>query len=324
LEVGVLDQFGPADWILMLVAPPLAGCAIGLLMTRARRQPGLAAIGAAVSGTAGAWLGVALYRWAVDAIIGGRDRGILVAIVLGGSLLGAMPLSWILSGPRRLVTRPADRTGCGLAIAGGGVSAVGVFLYMLASERSAFIPIDESVKYLGLTGILGGMLTLVIALWRAESNARRRPEYQGMDIENVGDVTVVHFKDKSILEEQNIQFIAEQLLDLVGARGARKIMLDFRSVEYLSSAFLGRLVELHSKVHAAGGRLVLCNVAPQIQEFFEITKVNKLLDIKRDDDPDADLGATRYPGTRTPGYWRSPRWGWPWLNRPNRRALRRK
>jgi anti-sigma B factor antagonist len=76
----------------------------------------------------------------------------------------------------------------------------------------------------------------------------------------------------------------------------RKILLDFSNVEYLSSAALGRFIILHKKVLAAGGRLVLYNIDPEIYEVFAVTKLNKLFDIRRrgdDDDPEAELGGVR-------------------------------
>jgi anti-sigma B factor antagonist len=40
------------------------------------------------------------------------------------------------------------------------------------------------------------------------------------------------------------------------------------------------LVTLNKKIKAAGGKLVLCNIDPQIREVFEITKLDKLFVIR--------------------------------------------
>ena len=65
--------------------------------------------------------------------------------------------------------------------------------------------------------------------------------------------------------------------------GRRKILLNFGNVEYLSSAALGKLITLNKKLQAAGGRLILCNIDPQIYEVFEITKLNKLFNIQKEE-----------------------------------------
>jgi anti-sigma B factor antagonist len=110
-----------------------------------------------------------------------------------------------------------------------------------------------------------------------------QPRRRRLEVEDIGDVTVVNFTDRKILDEQNIQVIGEQLFSLVDEAGRRKILLNFGNVEYLSSAALGKLITLNKKLQAAGGRLILCNIDPQIYEVFEITKLNKLFNIHKEE-----------------------------------------
>ena len=120
-----------------------------------------------------------------------------------------------------------------------------------------------------------------------------QPPQSRLDAEGLGDVTVVSFRDKKILDEQNIQVISEQLFSLVDDPGRRKLLLNFGNVEYLSSTALEMLITLNKKVTQAGGELILCNIAPQIYEIFEITKLNKLFRIEQggfEGGPDVELG----------------------------------
>jgi anti-sigma B factor antagonist len=105
------------------------------------------------------------------------------------------------------------------------------------------------------------------------------PRRRRLEVEDIGDVTVVNFTDRKILDEQNIQVIGEQLFSLVDEAGRRKLLLNFGNVEYLSSAALAKLITLNKKLQQANGRLILCNIDPQIREVFEITKLNKLFTI---------------------------------------------
>lgn len=104
-----------------------------------------------------------------------------------------------------------------------------------------------------------------------------------IEVEYVGDVAVVAFVDKRILDEQNIQLIGEQLFALVDEEGRKKILLNFGNVEYLSSAALGKLITMNKKVRGAAGQLKLCNIKPEIYEVFEITKLNKVFQIYDDE-----------------------------------------
>jgi anti-sigma B factor antagonist len=107
-----------------------------------------------------------------------------------------------------------------------------------------------------------------------------QPRRRRLEVEDIGDVTVVNFTDRKILDEQNIQAIGEQLFSLVDENGRKKILLNFGNVEYLSSAALAKLITLNKKLQQAGGRLILCNIDPSIYEVFEITKLNKLFNIQ--------------------------------------------
>src|SRR5580765_4746509 len=100
-----------------------------------------------------------------------------------------------------------------------------------------------------------------------------QPRRQRITFEDVGDVTVVRFVDRKILDEQNIQAIGDDLFRLVDELGRRKILLNFSNVEFLSSAALGKLITLNRKVQAVRGKLVLCGISKEIKEVFEITKL---------------------------------------------------
>jgi hypothetical protein len=65
--------------------------------------------------------------------------------------------------------------------------------------------------------------------------------------------------------------------------GPHTVFLDLSRVEYVSSEGLGKLLRLHKRVQAAGGRLSLCNVHGLL-EVFEVPGLHNLLDVHRDDD----------------------------------------
>ena len=110
--------------------------------------------------------------------------------------------------------------------------------------------------------------------------------HRRLQLSQVGDVTVVRFVDRKILDEANIQELGQELFQLIEDEGRKNLLLNFSSVEFLSSAALGKLITLDKKVKAHSGKLKLSNIRPEIYEVFAITKLNKLFDIK-DDEADA-------------------------------------
>src|SRR4029453_4181762 len=100
--------------------------------------------------------------------------------------------------------------------------------------------------------------------------------HRRLEVEDIGDVTVVNFIDEKI-DEQNIQAIGNELFHLVAKLGRRKICLNLPNGEYLSSAALGKFISLQKKLNSLGGRLILCNIAPAINEVFDITELKHTL-----------------------------------------------
>jgi anti-sigma B factor antagonist len=106
------------------------------------------------------------------------------------------------------------------------------------------------------------------------------PSHKRIDVSKVGDVTVVKFVDKKILDEAGIQELGAELFSLIERDNRRSIVLNFDNVDFLSSAALGKLITLDRKVKSAQGRMKMCHIRPEILEVFQITKLNKVFDIR--------------------------------------------
>lgn len=113
--------------------------------------------------------------------------------------------------------------------------------------------------------------------------------YRRVQIAESGDVTVVKFVDRKILDEVNIQELGQELFKLVEQDNRQKVILNFSNVEFLSSAALGKLITFEKKVRKNSAILILTNIRPEIYEVFAITRLNKLFAIKNDE---ADALAT--------------------------------
>ena len=94
-------------------------------------------------------------------------------------------------------------------------------------------------------------------------------------------MTVVHFSGQTTsLDEEMLDCIHDQLLALADEPSASDVFLDLGNVDYLTSTALGTLVTLHKKLLAAGRRLILGNLRPQVHEVFALTRLDIFLDIR--------------------------------------------
>jgi anti-sigma B factor antagonist len=119
--------------------------------------------------------------------------------------------------------------------------------------------------------------------FEVQAMASQPPRRRRLEVEDIGDIAVVNFVDKKILDEQNIQMIGDDLNKLVDELGRRKVLLNFQNVDFMSSAALGKLISLHRKLQGVQGKLVLCKIAKDILDVFKITKLDKLLTIVADE-----------------------------------------
>jgi anti-sigma B factor antagonist len=104
----------------------------------------------------------------------------------------------------------------------------------------------------------------------------------GVEAHDLGDRTVLRFAGPQVaLDETNTGIVGEHLLALVGGLKAGRFELDFGNVTYLNSSALGLLLRLRKALHARGGRLLLCHLAPQVYEVFKVTRLHTLFDIRQ-------------------------------------------
>ena len=103
-----------------------------------------------------------------------------------------------------------------------------------------------------------------------------------LDVRQVGDVTVVRFRDQRINDDSPVQEMGRELFRLVEEEGRKKLLLDFSSVGFLSSAAWGKLITLDKKVKSRSVVLKLSNVSPELYEGFALTRLDRLFDIEKD------------------------------------------
>ena len=102
------------------------------------------------------------------------------------------------------------------------------------------------------------------------------------EVDEIGLVSVVRFRECRMSALAEIEELGRELYELIEERVRRKLVLDFSEVEFFSSAAIGKLISLNGKVKARGGMLKLCNVRPEILEVFEVCRLDRVFDIRRD------------------------------------------
>jgi len=86
-------------------------------------------------------------------------------------------------------------------------------------------------------------------------------------------VVVLCLREAQINNETVCETLRDELLGLYLQSAAVHAILDLRAVTYISSAGFGPLLNLNRQVRERGGRLVLCNLRPDVEEIFTVTRL---------------------------------------------------
>jgi anti-sigma B factor antagonist len=97
------------------------------------------------------------------------------------------------------------------------------------------------------------------------------------------DILTIRLLDERLVDPEVLKRVFDDVTALVDKTDERQAVLDFSAVKFMSSAALGRLVQLQKKCDEYKAKLKLCSVSPEILQVFKITKLNKLFDIQADE-----------------------------------------
>ena len=102
--------------------------------------------------------------------------------------------------------------------------------------------------------------------------------------EENGDVRVIYFNENKILDEAKIQQIHNDLNAELAEVRAGKFLLNFDRVTFMSSAMIGKIILLNKKCKSSDVKFKLCNISDNVMEVFKLMRLNKVLDIQKDEE----------------------------------------
>ncbi|TWT86899.1 Anti-sigma F factor antagonist [Pseudobythopirellula maris] len=97
-------------------------------------------------------------------------------------------------------------------------------------------------------------------------------------------ILFVRIDDARLLEESRIEQLEQELLTSLNNSVEERVVINFAKVQFMSSSMLGKLVKVHKKAKEFKVKVKFCSIAPDIQEVFKITRLDKLFDIEKDEE----------------------------------------
>ena len=60
---------------------------------------------------------------------------------------------------------------------------------------------------------------------------------------------------------------------------SQNVVLDMSEANYMDSAAVGWLLSLHRSFEESGGRMILCNIQPEIRRVIELMRIDRVVPI---------------------------------------------
>jgi len=84
-------------------------------------------------------------------------------------------------------------------------------------------------------------------------------------------IYILALKGRLVLGQEGSGLLS--MVDNLLASGATRIVINLDQVNYVDSAGLGALIEVHRKTKAKGGALKLCNLGPNLRQALQIARL---------------------------------------------------
>lgn len=101
-------------------------------------------------------------------------------------------------------------------------------------------------------------------------------------VERQGGEVRIDLSPLQVLDEAAVQQIREPLLSIVEDANDALVAVNLKGVVYITSSMLETLIQMHRKLREGGGKLLLRHLQPQVQEVFQVTKLDDLFEIQKE------------------------------------------
>lgn len=110
-----------------------------------------------------------------------------------------------------------------------------------------------------------------------------------LNFEVRGNITVGTIQASNMFDAMNVTEFGNEAIQYLKENPGTKLLLNFESVDYMSSAALTELLRINEEVKKTDGSVRLCSLTPDIRKVFEITNLEKLFVIHGDDSVESAL-----------------------------------
>jgi anti-sigma B factor antagonist len=106
--------------------------------------------------------------------------------------------------------------------------------------------------------------------------------FRHIRVDPEGSVVVVQFLDREIRGEKASEDLQRELAQVAASPKNDRVVLDLSNVHLMTSAALVQLIVFNKMLEATGGRLILCNIRPEVYDVFNVMKLESFFQMEED------------------------------------------
>ncbi len=95
----------------------------------------------------------------------------------------------------------------------------------------------------------------------------------------LGEVVLIRFHQEMLTDEINVDQLGHELTAIVDQLGWSQIIISLLNVTHITSSVLGKLIHLHRHLQRKQGRLALCELADNVTEIMETSRLDTYFSI---------------------------------------------
>jgi anti-anti-sigma factor len=104
------------------------------------------------------------------------------------------------------------------------------------------------------------------------------PRFDVIDRRGIQVITLLH---THVLDSHEIDQLGGELRKHLAKHPGTKVIFDLHGVQHLSSAALSLFIILNTQITSTGGAMRLCGLRDEIHQVFKLTKLDKVVKIKK-------------------------------------------
>lgn len=105
-------------------------------------------------------------------------------------------------------------------------------------------------------------------------------QFECIKLDDVDAISVIKFVDDKVMDPSRIEQLGKELMSLTNDDEKKNLLINFENVRFFSSQAINKLIVLDKRMKAAGGKIRLSNLRPEVRDLFSYTNLDSVFVIR--------------------------------------------